>query len=328
MMKKILASILLTISILSASLNYTYADEKQITKFQKESTSEISIEKYISILPFDLSKEDMIKSKKLLRAINEAFNKNELALAQEKIDEFYVIVSKYWMSENTLRILLPFNEMMKFGSDLFTNEEKEFLQNQYKKLNKLRTEKKFEEYFKLIKEIHNQYYDTLGKSIGDANSELQLIQYIKGGDQLTAKDLIDYTFDDYLHVLPFEIKDTDYEKGKDIFARVVDSLKKEKHQEAQKITLELNNLLAPYWIKDETLSLILPHEKYSKEAIQYFPRMRQLELNNIYSEVKVAQKNENYDIYFSSINKYFSTLGLSIKEYYNDYFDEIVFIRS
>jgi len=293
-----------------------------------KSAFEYTLDEYEEILPFKINLEDRKIVAKLFTEIGIAFEKNDLKEADIKLKAFYSVIGKYWTSENTLKTLLPFGEMMKFGGSIMTPEQKENLEIEFKKLATLRSKNDLEAYFDQIKKIHGVYYMSIGQNIGDTNNELQLIQYIKGADLLTPEDLQNYTFKDYLEILPFDISDEDFVKGEMIFKNVIEELKANNLEKAKLHTSQLNNLLAPYWIKKSTLNLLISHKENEENLLQYMSRKDRIEINNAYESVVKARETKDFDAFFLSIDTYYHLIGQAIKNMYTDIFDEIVFIRS
>ncbi len=287
-----------------------------------------TLEDYLSVLPFKMSTKDTVKSNKLFNDIGLAFEKNQLKKAEELLQAFYDVVGKYWLGKDTLTTLLPFKDMMAFGGRILTDTQKQSFQKEFDKLAELKKKKDLEGYFAQIKKIHFDYYNAIGSAVGDVNNELQLVQYIKGADQLTDQDLVDYTFEDYLSILPFEINTKDFRAGNKIFKEIGEKLKADDTKAAKLLTGKLNDLLAPYWISKDTLDTVVPHKIYQEQIISSLSRKNQLEMNAAYEDVLTAQKEGDFDKYFASIDTYFHKLALAIKSMYADYFDEIVFIRS
>jgi hypothetical protein len=327
-MKKIIM-LLMCVSILMGSGLISFADvDTEVSRVIERHNFDYTMKEYESVLPFKLSTEDYKVAEKLFNEIGKAFEKNNLNQAHEKMEGFYKVMSKYWLSETTLKTLLPFEDMMKFGGKILLDEQKLALNESYNLLKDLKEKNDLQGYFAQIRKIHSDYYLAIGKSVGDTNDELRLVQYIKGADKLTAKDLKNYTYNDYLQILPFHISDQDYTKGQHLFDEIIKALKNENMEGAKKLTGKLNDLLAPYWISDDALNMLVPHEDYQEKAIQFFPRKDQLVMNDAFEAIKKAQEEKNYDAYFKAIDTYFDEFAFGIQAFYVDYFDEIVFIQS
>ncbi|MCH4887084.1 hypothetical protein EZV73_05860 [Acidaminobacter sp. JC074] len=336
MLKRFMILVLSFVMLLSSVPAFAETNDDLIKKVEKYGF-DYTYEKYLNILPFEMVEKDKEAARGLFNEIGYAFFRNDLEKARELLDEFYGIISKYWMNSKTLNVLLPLDEMLKEGGQLITPEDEKSLRDAYKKLAEIRNKKDFEAYFKQIQEIYNDFYDVLAKSIGDVNNELQLVQYIKGADKLTIKDLSNYNFNDYLEILPFDLNDSDYAKGKKIFKDIIDHLKANEDKEAKIDVEKLNDILAPYWIKDKTFKALLPHESYQYKAINHFSRKGQMAMFDAYKKAQDAFKavkeskeisDELYDEYFEAINDYYKVFGQQIREYYGDFFEEVVFIRS
>lgn len=329
MFKKKTLILLLVFTLIFSNTAAVFADKSlDRPKSMKENNFAYTMKEYESILPFKLTSEETVEATKHFNMINKSFDNGDYKQAEASLEAFYKIMSTHWISLNTLSVLLPYEDMMKFGGQILTEDQKEELDTLFKQLKLLRKEKKFEAYFALIRQIHERYYEKVATALGDTNKELQLLQYIKGADQLTSNDLLNYSFDDYLEILPFDINDKDYHSGKIIFKDIIKALKQNNEDKSKSLMAELNNLIAPYWISDKTFKTIVPHERYTKEDIPYFSREDQITLNKLYDSIEDARLAKDYDLYFSTINRYFQTYGHSIQGFYADYFDEIVFIRS
>ncbi len=327
-MKKLLALLLAFTLVLGGSAFSFAAESTSVVTAMDKGQFKYTMKEFEALLPFKLSPADAETIEKTFIEINYAFMLGKLDKAEILLKGYYSVIKKYWMAENTLKVLLPFEDMMTFGGKLMTPEDKEAIEKKFASLAKLRKDGQMEDYFKVIKSIHTDYYKLIGDAVGDTQNELQLLQYIKGADKLTPSDLVNYTYEDYLYILPFTLKDKDFVKGEKIFKAIIVKLKANDMDAAKKLTKDLHGFMAPYWISDEALKTIVPHEKYTKQAIKFFTRKNQLDLNTVYKAIVKAQKTADFDAYFKAIDKYYKTFGESIQEFYDDYFDEVVFIRS
>lgn len=314
-----------------------------------------NVDNYLKMLPFSLRRGDEVIVRGIFKKLVQAYEQDDVELAEELYDSLYDVIGEYWMHKVYLKRLLPVDEMKKSVEKMFTKAQKDAFEKHLSELDKLRDKKEFKAYFAKIKEIYKFYYDALAKTIGDSHDELLLITYVKDGDKITNDQLINYTFNDYLEILPFELNDKDYVKGKIMFEKIVDRLeetlkieikkddsaavKKEKQEkidklmkEAKMLTKDLYDFLAPNWLTDKALNTLVPHKAYIKEFIHTFSHGDKKRAHDAYQAIlkahEAAKKDEKaFDNYFKSINNYYKVLGDIIREYYDDLFEEIIFVH-
>jgi len=325
-MKKNFIRIITLVIVLSLTLGqFAFADTKEVINVDKENIG-YNFKDYLSVLPFKLSKADELKAKSYFTRMNEAFSKGKWSTASDQIEKLYDVIDDYWISEKTFEVLVPLKEWQVAIKNFFTDEQEKAMDKLLSEVKVLRKKKEFKAYFAKIKEIYSFYFTTLGESIGDVNGDYLLIAYIKDGDKVSYDKLIDYTFEDYLSILPFDIEDKDYNKGKAIFGKIVNALEKKNDKLAKNLTKDLNKVILPYWFKVSVRKLVLPHEDYKNNAIKFFDRSEILELEKNFEAVEAARRVKNYEGYFEGISTYYKNFGSAISNYYGDIFGELVFL--
>ena len=353
MFKKFKISVVLVIVLSLMMGQFAFASNDSLIDTEEHYI--YNVENYLKSLPFALRRGDEIIVKNIFKKLVLAYENDDIELADELYESLYDVIGEYWMHKVYLKRMLPVDQMRKSVDKMFTQAQKEAFDKLLKDLDALRKKNDFKGYFAKINEIYKFYYDNLGKTIGDSHDELLLITYIKDGDKITDDDLINYKFNDYLEILPFNIKDKDYPKANLMFDKIVKKLeeslkieikkddsptvKKEKQvkideimKDAKLLTKDLYDFLAPYWLTQETLDNLVPHKKYIKEFIHTFSHKHKLKAHNAYINVEkkleLAKKDDKaFDAYFKSIHDYYNELGEIIREYYDDVFDEIIFVQ-
>ncbi|PAB59056.1 hypothetical protein [Anaeromicrobium sediminis] len=112
-----------------------------LPKLTHSTSYKYSFENYLEILPFKLNEEDEKRARNIFEEIDRAFTDGEYTDAEKLIEEFYSIVDDYWISEKTLKVLLPFDEMITSLGKILTPEQKVKLEKDFDQLNILRNRK-------------------------------------------------------------------------------------------------------------------------------------------------------------------------------------------